>query len=324
MKTPAFWYEKPGALAWFLWPLGWIYGAVTAWRMQRKGAVVGLPVVCVGNFTAGGAGKTPVVLMLADALSKAGERPFVISRGYGGKLHGPVRVDPSHHTAKDCGDEPLLLAEHVPTIVAQDRVAGAGFAQGEGATVLLLDDGMQNSLLSKDFTIAVVDGGVGIGNGFCVPSGPLRAPLAAQISSVDAVLLVGGKKDSRSLQSMNRPMVFGHLEPDTTAVIDLRGLRLLAFAGIGRPEKFFETLRQSGLDVVQTRSFADHHPYSEADMITLRREAASKDLTLVTTEKDMVRVQSPKADIKSMPVRLQLADQTLLDLVNEAIRTKRA
>jgi tetraacyldisaccharide 4'-kinase len=322
MKTPAFWYEKPGALAWFLWPLGWLYGAVTAWRMQRDGERVALPVICVGNFTAGGAGKTPAVLMLAEALSQTGERPFVISRGYGGKLHGPFRVDPLHHTANDCGDEPMLLAAHVPTIVARDRVAGASFAQAEGATVILLDDGLQNPALTKDFTIAVVDGGVGIGNGFCVPAGPLRAPLRAQGAHVDCVLMIGSSDESFALKTSEKPLAFGHLHPDADAVRDLRGLQLLAFAGIGRPEKFFETLRESGLDVVQTRSFADHHPYSDADMSALKREAASRNLTLVTTEKDIVRVQSAKVDIKCLPVRLQLADRLLLDLVNGEIRIK--
>jgi tetraacyldisaccharide 4'-kinase len=322
MKTPAFWYKKPGALAWLLWPLGCVYGVVTAWRMQKKGMRVDLPVICVGNFTAGGAGKTPVVLMLADALSKRGERPFVISRGYGGKLHGPVRVDLHHHTVNDCGDEPLLLAAHVPTVVARNRVEGAAFAQKWGATVLLLDDGLQNARLSKDFTIAVVDGVVGNGNGFCVPSGPLRAPLTAQLPFVDAILVIGREPGLPIFQTANKPVMDGQLQPDADAVASLCGLRLLAFAGIGRPEKFFETLRQSGLDVVQTHAFADHHPYSLADISALRREAAYKKLTLVTTEKDMVRVGSPKEDIRCLPVLLELAEDTLLEQVSQAIRTK--
>ena len=322
MKTPVFWYEKPAIVARFLWPLGWMYGAITARRMRRQGARVDIPVICVGNFTAGGAGKTPVVLMLAESLINNGERPFVISRGYGGKLRGPVLVDPLRHAAHECGDEPLFLAAHVPTVVARDRVAGAAFAREQGATVLLLDDGLQNPALTKDFTIAVVDGVVGVGNGFCIPAGPLRAPVEAQIPHIDCVVMVGRGAGLLSLGAMDKPVVFGHLQPDADAVTDLFGLSLLAFAGIGRPEKFFETLRQCGLAVEKTQSFADHHPYSDMDVQALKQTAALHSLTLVTTEKDLTRLPSNRADIKCLPVRLELADERLLQDMDAAIRTK--
>ena len=323
MKTPVFWYEKPGIVAQFLWPLSWIYGAITAWRMRCKGTRMDIPVICVGNFTAGGAGKTPVVLMLAETLTTNGERPFVISRGYGGKLRGPVLVEPLQHAAHECGDEPLLLAAHVPTVVARDRVAGAAFARKQGATVLLLDDGLQNPTLTKDFTIAVVDGDVGIGNGFCIPAGPLRAPLADQILYIDCIVMVGRGAGLLSLGAIDKSVVFSHLQPDADAVTNLRGLQLMAFAGIGRPEKFFETLRQCGLAVEKTQSFADHHPYSDMDIQALKQTAALHGLTLVTTEKDLTRLPSNSGDIKCLPVRLALADQRLLQNIDAAIRGKR-
>ena len=291
MKTPAFWSGRPGLIAILLAPLGWIYGAVTAWRMGRQGVRVTIPVICIGNLTAGGAGKTPTVLMLAEAIGARGERPFVVSRGYGGRLAGPVRVDPDRMTASDCGDEPLFLARRLPVIVARDRLAGARMAEAEGASVILLDDGLQNPGLAKDFTIAVVDAGHGFGNGLCVPSGPLRAPIEAQMRHVDAMLTIGIAPGT-PLDGWGKPSFTARIRPDPAAVEVLAGKPLLAFAGIGRPEKFFETLRLAGLSVAQTRAFADHHGFSGAEIASLRAEAQALGLTLVTTEKDAMRLMS--------------------------------
>ncbi len=323
MKAPAFWSHPPGLVAWLLAPLGWIYGAVTAWRMGRTGISAGIPVICIGNLTAGGAGKTPTVLLLAAALRARGERPFVVSRGYGGRLAGPVRVDPDRMTATECGDEPVLLARRVPVIVARDRLAGARLAKEEGATVVLLDDGLQNPRLSRDCTIAVVDAGQGFGNGFCLPAGPLRAPVARQMRHVDALLLIGDGPPP-ALVDGDRPLFRARIVPDPQAIARLAGRRLMAFAGIGRPEKFFATLRESGLTVVETRAFADHHPFSDAELAALRQEAAAKGLTLITTEKDAMRLPADAGDIDMLPIALSPEGDGLLALVLGAIARRRS
>jgi tetraacyldisaccharide 4'-kinase len=326
MKAPAFWSAKPGVIAWLLSPLGWIYGLATAWRMAKPGRKTALPVICIGNLTAGGAGKTPTVLMLAKALLNAGETPFVVSRGYGGRLTGPVRVLPGKMTAADCGDEPLLLARHVPAIVSRDRLAGARLAQAEGATLVLLDDGLQNPGLYKDFSIAVIDAGAGFGNGFCVPAGPLRAPVGLQMIHVDALLVIG--EGNMALPAMaarsGKPLFHTSITPDAITITQLRERPVIAFAGIGRPEKFFDTLRSAGIAVAATRAFADHHAFGAAELAELRRAAESKKWQLVTTEKDMVRLPKPAADIIALPIALDPADPALLELIRSAIARRRS
>jgi tetraacyldisaccharide 4'-kinase len=310
MKTPAFWSGPPGPLAWLLAPLGFLYGRATAWRMRRPGVRAALPVICVGNVTAGGAGKTPVVAMLAERLLASGETPFVVSRGYGGRLTGPVRVDPAKMSAADCGDEPLLLARRCPVIVARDRVAGAALARQQGASLVLLDDGLQNPGLAKDICLVAIDAEAGFGNGFCLPAGPLRAPLAAQMPKVGAFLVIGGAEAAAAcaanLKSWGKPVFQASIQPDPAAVEALRSRPLLAFAGIGRPEKFFATLHEAGLDVAETRAFADHHVFTKVELEALRRLAATRGLTLVTTEKDAMRLPSGAADIKILPVSLSM------------------
>jgi tetraacyldisaccharide 4'-kinase len=326
MRAPAFWSASPGVFAWLLGPLGWIYGLATAWRMGKPGRKAALPVICIGNLTAGGAGKTPTVVMLAKALQDAGETPFVVSRGYGGRLAGPVRVTHGTMTAADCGDEPLLLAQHSPTIVSRDRLAGARLAQTEGATLVLLDDGLQNPGLHKDFSIAVIDAGVGFGNGFCIPAGPLRAPVGLQMIHVDALLVIG--EDNAVLPAMaarsGKPLFHAVITPKATTIARLREHPVLAFAGIGRPEKFFDTLRSAGVQVAATRTFADHHVFGAAELAELRREAEKNGWQLVTTEKDMMRLPTPVTDIIALPIALDPADSALLDLIRSAIARKRS
>jgi tetraacyldisaccharide 4'-kinase len=191
MHAPSFWWQEPGTAAALLAPVASIYGAVAAARLRQTGERAGVPVLCVGNPTVGGSGKTPTALALARLLIDAGERPFLLSRGYGGRLAGPVRVDPQHHRADDVGDEPRLLARGAPTVIARDRVAGARVARSAGAGVIVLDDGFQNPSLAKDLSILVIDGRRGIGNGRVFPAGPLRAPLAAQFDRAQAVLIIG-------------------------------------------------------------------------------------------------------------------------------------
>src|ERR1700712_1161588 len=191
MREPAFWYRPSSWTSRLLLPLGALYGLAAGQRLQREGFDAGVPVLCVGNYHVGGAGKTPTVLALARLLRDLGETPVVLSRGYGGRLHGPIQVDPARHVAADVGDEPLMMARTIPVIVARDRIDGAALARSQGATVILMDDGFQNPAIAKDASLIVVDGDRGVGNGCVFPAGPLRAPLPPQLARTDALIIVG-------------------------------------------------------------------------------------------------------------------------------------
>lgn len=322
MRAPAFWWRPPALAAMLLAPIGWIYGAVTARRMVRAGARAGVPVICVGNFVAGGAGKTPTAIAIAGRLAADGRRPVFLSRGYGGTLAGPIRVDPAVHRAQDCGDEPLLLARAAPTVVARDRLAGARLAATLG-DVIVMDDGLQNPTLHKDVTIAVVDGESGVGNGLCCPAGPLRAPLRDQLRHVDVVIVIGpgqaGDAVARTageagLGGKPTRVLRAKLSPDPDAADRLAGRAVLAFAGIGRPEKFWRTLAHIGVRVAACRPFPDHHPYTRTEIESLLHDARRQGLTLVTTEKDWVRVARVTAPddvpaIAVLPVSLAWQDE---------------
>jgi tetraacyldisaccharide 4'-kinase len=298
MREPAFWWRGAGLAAGALAPLAAVYGAVAAARLRRRGARAGVPVVCIGNFTVGGAGKTPAALAVACMLAAAGERPVFLSRGYGGTLKG-LQVDLSRHRASDVGDEPLLLARAAPVIVARDRVAGAEMAVAAGASVIVMDDGFQNPSLAKDFSLLVVDARRGIGNGRVVPAGPLRAPLAAQLARSDALLVIGtgAGADDVVKQASKRgiPVFAARLQPDARFVAAHRGARVLAFAGIGDPQKFFATLAEAGIALGATRSFPDHHRYTRAEAQALCDEATRAGLALMTTEKDLARISGDDA-----------------------------
>jgi len=317
MRAPRFWGRTPPSLlAHLLRPVGALYGGIAASRMRRSGSRAGVPVLCIGNFTAGGAGKTPTALAVAEILTGAGEHPAFLSRGYGGHLEGPVRVQ-TEHRAADVGDEPLLLARKAPAIVSRDRPAGAQLAVETGASAIVMDDGLQNPSLVKDCAIAVVDGATGLGNGLPLPAGPLRAPLEAQWPAVDAVVVIGegapGAALAAEAERRGKQVFRGVLEPDAAVVESLRGKPLLAFAGIGRPEKFFSTLRACGLAVERALPFADHHAFTAGEIAALRDEAARRGLQPVTTEKDLVRIVGtadlpPWPELTALPVRLRLTD----------------
>jgi tetraacyldisaccharide 4'-kinase len=314
MREPAFWWRGAGPQAQLLAPLGLIYGTIAARRMAKAGAQAGLPVLCVGNFTLGGAGKTPTVIMLAKTLADGGSRPFCLSRGYGGSEAGPRLVDGPSDSAAQVGDEALLLARAAPTIVARDRVAGAEFARTQGASVIILDDGLQNPSLAKDFTLAVINARRGIGNGRVFPAGPLRAPLDAQIARTNALLVVGEGSAADGiaarLHAQERPVFHARLLPDKAAVSALRGQNVLAFAGIGDPDKFFATAREAGIVVSRRRVFPDHHHYTPQDASELILRAEYSKLTLLTTEKDRARMNGdPRlaalaASVQTLPVTM--------------------
>ena len=335
MRAPAHWWEqKPSPLAHLLRPPSVLYGAIAGWRMRRSGMAPEVPVVCVGNFTVGGAGKTPAALTLARMLAAEGQQPFFLTRGYGGRLAGPVRVDAGTYNAADVGDEPLLLARAFPTVVARDRPAGAGLAAQEGASVIVMDDGLQNPSLAKDVALAVVDGATGVGNGLCLPAGPLRAPLRTQWRKVDAVIVVGegapGAALAHEATQRDKPVFRARLEPDANAAGRLRGRKVFAFAGIGQPQKFFATLERCGAVVARQKSFPDHHPYGAGEIHAILADAKAADLEVVTTEKDFARLAdlsgaaSLTGMIKALPVRLVFNDETAVrKLLSERLSVAR-
>lgn len=333
MQAPDFWWRREvGLKAALLRPLGALTGAATVLRMRRAGRDPGIPVICVGNPTAGGSGKTPTAIHLARHLTRQGRRPAILTRGYGGREKGPVQVDPTRHLSGDVGDEPLLLARAAPTYVSRDRVAGAAAAVADGADLLLMDDGFQNPALAKALSILVVDGAVGIGNGLCLPAGPLRAPLSPQLARAQALLVIGegaaGERVAREGYEAGLKVLRGRLAPDAQTLAQLIGRRVLAFAGIGRPAKFFETLRSLGVLPAITRAFPDHHVFTGTEAVELRLQAEREGLLLVTTEKDAARLAGSDAGrtllsaCMVLPVRLALEPQSAAAL--DALIAERA
>jgi tetraacyldisaccharide 4'-kinase len=312
MQAPGFWWRKSGAAAALLAPLAAIYGAVATRRLTQSGERAGVPVICIGNPTVGGSGKTPTAIAVARLLFDAGERPAFLTRGYGGKLAGPVLVEAAH-AAAEVGDEPLLLARVAPTVVSRDRVAGARRAIAAGATTIVMDDGFQNPSLAKDLSILVIDGARGIGNGHVIPAGPLRAPLASQLGCADAILIVGD--GAGAMPATNLPAFHARLAPDRAALDALKGRRVLAFAGIGDPQKFFATLTAAGINAQIQRGFADHHRYRADEAGALIAEAERHELALVTTEKDLARLTGDPAlatlagRARALPVELVVSEQ---------------
>jgi len=329
MRSPGFWRPTPPALAArLLQPIGALYGAVTSARMRREGERAMLPVICIGNFTAGGAGKTPTALAIARLLVDMGERPAFLTRGHKGRLAGPVVVDPARHDFRDVGDEPLLLAQAATTVLSRDRPAGARLCADLEASVVVMDDGLQNPSLQKDLRLVVVDGGAGVSNGLCLPAGPLRAPLEAQWPFVDALVVMGegeaGAALAQAARSRGKPVFAARLVPDPVVAASLSGQRVLAFAGIGRPEKFFATLAQCGAQIVHGEAFPDHHAFSAAEIDNLRKRAQREDLLLVTSCKDLVRLADPDG-IVALPVEAEFAEALALQtLVAQAIAASRA
>jgi tetraacyldisaccharide 4'-kinase len=278
-----------------------------------------IPVICVGNLVAGGAGKTPVAASLARMLAERGAAPHILGRGYGGSLAGPVRVDPARHVAAEVGDEPLLLARTAPVWVARDRVAGARAAAASGAGVLILDDGFQNPALAKDLSLVVVDGGYGFGNGRVMPAGPLREAVETGLARADALVLIGPDASGAPSPARSIQILEASLEPVEGS--RFAGARVVAFAGIGRPEKFFATLERAGAVVAHRRAFPDHYSYEEAELAALKDAASRAGARLVTTEKDAVRLPPAWRDrVETLAVAAQWRDPgALLHLLGRVV-----
>lgn len=326
MKAPGFWYRPPGLAAAALSPLACLWAGVTARRLRRGVPVkAGVPVICVGNLVAGGAGKTPLVRYLVERLRARGLDAAALSRGHGGRLTGPLRVDPDRHTAADVGDEPLLLSRHIPAWIGRDRVAAARAMRDAGVQAIIMDDGFQNPALAKDFSLIVADAGAGFGNGRVIPAGPLREPVVAGLARAQAVLLMGqqgpaagGVRDAAAAAGL--PLLTAALVPDAAAAARLAGRRVLGFAGIGRPEKFFDTLRRIGAMPVATLPFPDHHPYMADELAALLRRAAALDALPVTTEKDAMRLPPAlRAQVEILPVQVALGDAAALDRLLDGV-----
>lgn len=310
MKAPAFW-DRSGWPAWLLAPLAALFAAATARRVARgAGYRPPCPVICVGNLSAGGTGKTPVVIALVEMLTRQGLRVHVVSRGFGGRLAGPVAVDPARHGAGDCGDEPLLIAAFAPVFIGRDRAAAARMAAA-GADVIVMDDGHQNPEPARDLSLVVVDAATGFGNGKVIPAGPLREPVAAGLARADAVVLVGDDAAQAEFARewpLRLPVLPARLQVLETG-LDWAGMRVLGFAGIGRPEKFFATLRGLGVDLVRGVALDDHQPLSDALITRLSSDARREDAQLVTTEKDAVRLPERfRTGVLTLPVRLHFDD----------------
>jgi len=298
LETPFWWYRKAGVLASALSPLAALYGRLAGSRMAKSKAYRSkLPVICIGNFTSGGGGKTPTAIAVATLLKTMGKSPAFLTRGYGGAAKGPVRVE--GQSAETVGDEPLLLAEVAPTVVAADRVAGAKAIEASDAEIIVMDDGFQNPSLAKTLSLIVVDAGSGLGNGLVIPAGPLRAPLAGQIARADALAVIGeGNKAASLIETFERagkPVLKAKIEPDC----DPRWLGVMpviGFAGIARPGKFFATLRGNGARLVESHAFPDHHKFKERQARRLLTEADAHKAMLVTTAKDWARLPSDDED----------------------------
>lgn len=337
LEEPRWWYgsgRREDLVARALGPLAELYGSVLQSRFKKHEPYRSrLPVICIGNFTAGGTGKTPLALIVMEYLQSLGENPVCLTRGYGGSAAGPAWVVRGTSTSREVGDEPLLLSRAGPTLVARDRKAGAQMIEAGTvpASVIVMDDGMQNPELKKDLVLAVVDGRRGLGNGRVIPAGPLRAPLEFQAGLVDCVVVNGpggdkaaeeGSVIDRLKKSFPGPVLAVEVAP-LGDVAWLRSAPVIAYAGIGNPDRFFRLLADLGADMIARKPFPDHHAFTQADAAALLAEAWSSGAQLVTTEKDLARLEGTagrcaelQAASRALAIRLKFEERDLIRLTS--------
>ena len=311
-EAPPFWWKKGDPRAWLLAPASLIYGYFASRRMKNaKRAAVDVPVICVGNFTVGGAGKTPTVITLAKAAKARGLKPGVLSRGYGGSMDRTTVVDADHHRARDVGDEPLLIAREALTVISRKRLEGARMLISEGADLIIMDDGFQSAALRFDYALMVIDSMRGIGNGFLVPAGPVRAPTTLQLAHATALLKLGDGAGAdpfiRIAARSGKPVYEGSVEPVGDAKV-IEGKRVLAFAGIADPKKFYRTVENLGAEIVAKRSFGDHQHLSDDEIEDILTTSEKQDLTIVTTAKDAVRLRGHHGRAQELAGKITIID----------------
>jgi len=301
-ETPPFWWKKPAFASFALKPFAQIYGVVASRRLRRaKAPTIHLPVLCIGNFTLGGSGKTPLTIAFANQAKKMGIKVGIVSRGTGAGKSGVHLVDGEHDRALDVGDEPLLLARHAPVVIGVDRLAGARRLQDLGCDMIVMDDGFQSRRLYPDFSLLVVDAGRGIGNGQVFPAGPLRAPIGVQLAFTDALLILGEGNEAdkiiRLAARQAKPISTAGLKASASHKVAKK--KFLAFAGIGHPQRFFRTVEAMGGKVIERRIFADHYFFKDHELQDLSASATAQKLWLATTAKDHVRLTT-SAQAKSL------------------------
>ena len=318
MRAPDFWYSDANeSVAFVLKPLGWLYGFVGRTRAAMTVPFrAGVPVICVGNLTAGGTGKTPLAIAIGERLKAKGLKVAFLSRGYGAEVPGAMVVDAAEDTAAEVGDEPLMLAQHAMTVVSPDRPAGARLAVSRGAQVIVMDDGFQNPSLAKDLSFVVVDAVKGFGNGCLIPAGPLRERIEDGLARAAAVISMG---EGHVLLPVEKPVLKARLLPLAEERERLAGKPVVAFAGIGQPKKFFATVESCGAVIEATREYPDHHVYTDEDLAELREAAARYDATVLTTEKDFLRLDpADRAGVSMLKVTAQF-DRDSLSLIDQYI-----
>jgi tetraacyldisaccharide 4'-kinase len=321
LKTPSFWYGKAHAIEYALIPLSGLYRlGYEIHQSMTQAQNFDIPILCIGNINAGGTGKTPSALALMDTIKKhqIAYNPFFMSRGYGGGEFGPLFVDPQTHTAWNTGDEPIILAQAAPTVVAGNRAQGILFAMHRRADLILMDDGLQNPHIKKDIRFVVINGDMGFGNGRMLPAGPLREPLSRGLKKADAFILIGeDKRNVRSLLPADKPLFTSTLRPRDHIHVNRR---YVAFAGIGYPEKFYNFLRAYGADIAETVDFPDHYPYNEDDIKMLNFKAINHSAELITTEKDFIRLpKSPGFQPHVLKIKMEWDNE---DAVANFLREK--
>lgn len=313
MKTPSFWKDKT-LISTLLLPLGCFYATATKLRIKfHTPQKVDIPVICIGNITAGGTGKTPTAITIAKILQKHGKNPFFVSRGYGGTLQGVLLRKDSSFTAQEVGDEPLILAQTAPVAIHHNRFNAALIAQQHGADCIIMDDGFQNPTLHKDLSLLIIDGGFGFGNMRPVPAGPLRENLKNGLKRVQAAIIIGEDKTNVESKIKSLPVIKAQIQP---IIPNISNKNIIAFAGIGRPEKFYNSLRDCGFKVISMHDFPDHHFYSQAELEKIIKEAKDKGVEIYTTGKDMVKIPTElKHNFKILEIEIKFADNKIIELL---------